>query len=232
MSDLARVCGTQVLGLPKRIFNGKLFFRRLTFSQAGPSNYRMWERPGISRGKKEESVERLVRKAQRGDKKAFMDLIEANQLALYRAAKAILHREEDVEDAVQEAICKAFYKLSDLRQPKYFKTWLTRILINCCYDLMRQQRGLVPLEILPEEGRSDERDLSLDVQQTLNDLGENDRLVLTLFYLNDISVKDISAMLGISEGAVKQRLSHGRKKFREAFEGRETGKVVARHGKK
>ena len=133
---------------------------------------------------------------------------------------------------VQEAICKAFYKLSDLRQPKYFKTWLTRILINCCYDLMRQQRGLVPLEILPEEGRSDERDLSLDVQQTLNDLGENDRLVLTLFYLNDISVKDISAMLGISEGAVKQRLSHGRKKFREAFEGRETGKVVARHGKK
>ena len=127
-------------------------------------------------------MERLVRKAQRGDKKAFMDLIEANQLALYRAAKAILHREEDVEDAVQEAICKAFYKLSDLRQPKYFKTWLTRILINCCYDLIRQQRGLVPLEILPEEGRSDERDLSLDVQQTLNDLGENDRLVLTLFY--------------------------------------------------
>ena len=97
-------------------------------------------------------MERLVRRAQRGDKAAFMDLIEENQLALYRAAKAILHREEDVEDAVQEAICKAFYKLSDLRQPKYFKTWLTRILINCCYDLLRQQKGLVPLEVVPEEG--------------------------------------------------------------------------------
>ena len=47
-------------------------------------------------------MERLVRKAQRGDKNAFMALIEKNQLALYRAAKAILHREEDVEDAVQE----------------------------------------------------------------------------------------------------------------------------------
>ena len=94
-------------------------------------------------------MERLVRRAQRGDKAAFMDLIEENQLALYRAAKAILHREEDVEDAVQEAICKAFYKLSDLRQPKYFKTWLTRILINCCYDLLRQQKGLVPLEVVP-----------------------------------------------------------------------------------
>lgn len=177
-------------------------------------------------------MERLVRKAQRGDKNAFMALIEQNQLALYRAAKAILHREEDVEDAVQEAICKAFYKLSDLRQPKYFKTWLTRILINCCYDLLRQQKGLVPLEILPEEGVSEEREISLDVQQVLRDLGENDRLVLTLYYLNDISVKDIAGMLAISEGAVKQRLSHGRKKFRQVYEERELGKVVARHEKR
>lgn len=177
-------------------------------------------------------MERLVRKAQRGDKNAFMDLIEENQLALYRAAKAILHREEDVEDAVQETICKAFYKLSDLRQPKYIKTWLTRILINCCYDLLRQQKGLVPLEILPEEGMNEERETSLDVQQVLRDLGENDRLTLTLYYLNDISVKDIAGMLAISEGAVKQRLSHGRKKFREAYEKREQGKVVARHEKR
>lgn len=176
-------------------------------------------------------MERLVRKAQQGDKKAFVALIEKNQLALYRAAKAILHREEDVEDAVQETICKAFYKLSDLRQPKYFKTWLTRILINCCYDLLRQQKGLVPLEVLPEEGENPERETSLDVQRALQSLGENDRLVLTLFYLNDISVKDIAGMLSISEGAVKQRLSHGRKKFREAYQEQETGKVVARHGK-
>ena len=118
-------------------------------------------------------MDRLVRKAQRGDKDAFVGLIEKNQLALYRTAKAILHREEDVEDAVQEAICKAFYKLSDLRQPKYFKTWLTRILINCCYDLLRQQRGLVPLEVLPEEGRADDRDLPLDVRRALDSLGEN-----------------------------------------------------------
>ena len=94
-------------------------------------------------------MERLVRKAQRGDKNAFMALIEKNQLALYRAAKAILHREEDVEDAVQETICKAFYKLSDLRQPKYFKTWLTRILINCCYDLLRQQKAWCPWKSSP-----------------------------------------------------------------------------------
>lgn len=53
-------------------------------------------------------MERLVRRAQRGDKAAFMDLIEENQLALYRAAKAILHREEDVEDADRRPSARPF----------------------------------------------------------------------------------------------------------------------------
>lgn len=97
--------------------------------------------------------------------------------------------------------------------------------------MLRQQKGLVPLEILPEEGRADDRELSLDVQRVLQALGENDRLAMTLYYLNDISVKDIAAMLAISEGAVKQRLSHGRKKFREAYEEQERGKG-ARHEKR
>ena len=105
-------------------------------------------------------------------------------------------------------------------------------MINCCYDLLRQQKGLVPLELLPEEGVTEERETSLDVRQALNDLGENDRLAMTLYYLNGLPIKDVAQMLGISEGAVKQRLSHGRKKFREAYEGRESGKVVARHGRK
>ena len=142
-----------------------------------------------------------------GRQNAFMALIEKNQLALYRAAKAILHREEDVEDAVQETICKAFYKLSDLRQPKYFKTWLTRILINCCYDLLRQQKGLVPLEILPRGGGQRRAGDLFGRAAGAGRAGENDRLALTLYYLNDLPIKDIAEMLQISEGAVKQRLS-------------------------
>ena len=61
-------------------------------------------------------MDRLVRKAQSGDKAAFVRLIEENQLTMYRTAKAILHQEADVEDAVQEAICRAFDKLCTLRQ--------------------------------------------------------------------------------------------------------------------
>lgn len=166
-------------------------------------------------------MERWVKKAQNGDRDAFLRLMQANELAMYRVAKSILHNETDVEDAVQEAVCRAFYKMDTVRQPRYFKTWLTRVVINCCYDLLRQQKGLVPLELLPEEGREDDRDLSLDVQKTLEALGENDRLILTLYYLNDLPVKQIAQLLSITEGAAKMRLSHGRKKFKEIFEARE-----------
>ncbi len=166
-------------------------------------------------------MDKWVRKAQNGDKDAFLRLVQDHQLAMYRTAKAILHNETDVEDAVQEAVCRCFYKISTLRQPAYFKTWLTRVVINCCYDILRQRKGLLPLDLLPEEGRTDDRDLSLDVQQTLAALGENDRLILTLYYLNDLPVKEIAKLLSISEGAAKMRLVHGRKKFKETFERRE-----------
>ena len=166
-------------------------------------------------------MERWVKKAQNGDRDAFLRLMQANELAMYRVAKSILHNEVDVEDAVQEAICRAFYKMDTIRQPKFFKTWMTRVVINCCYDLLRQQKGLVPLELLPVEGREDDREISLDVRQTLEALGENDRLILTLYYLNDLPVKQIAQLLSITEGSAKMRLSHGRKKFKEIFQARE-----------
>lgn len=169
------------------------------------------------------AVEQLVKKAQSGDKDAFLVLMEENKLALSRAAMAILHNEEDVADAVAETVYKAFYKLKDLRQPKYFKTWMTRILIRNCYDLLHSRNGLVSEDLAPETGYEEERETSLDVRASMAELGENDRLVLTLYYLNDIAVKDIAKLLSISESAVKARLVHGRKKFRQVYEHRETG---------
>ena len=121
-----------------------------------------------------------MRKAQKGDKDAFLRLMDEYQLPMYRTAKAILQNEDDVEDAVQEAVYRAFYKISSIRQPKFFKTWLTRVVINCSYDLLRQRQGLLPLEVLPEEGREEDNDTPLDVRAALAALSENDQLVLTL----------------------------------------------------
>ncbi len=168
-----------------------------------------------------ETTEKLVKKAQKGDKAAFVDLMERHKLSMSRAAMAILHNEEDTADAVQETALAAFTKLRTLREPKYFKTWLIRILIHNCYDLLRGQQRNVSLDLLPDRdwgtGRVEERDNIIDIRESLNSLAENDRLVLTLFYLDDLSVRDISQLLSVKEATVRTRLHRGRERFRKAY---------------
>ncbi len=166
-------------------------------------------------------TEKLVKRAQKGDKDAFVALIEAHKLSMSRAAIAILHNEEDAADAVSETVLTAFAKLCTLREPKYFKTWLTRVLICNCYDILRSRRNSVPLENLPEIGREEDRDRIIDIQASLAVLAENDRLVLTLYYLDGLSVKDISRMLSVNENTVKSRLSRGRQRFKKVYTERE-----------
>ena len=97
-------------------------------------------------------TEKLVRMAQRGDREAFVCLMEAHKLSMSRTALAVLHNEEDAADAIGDTVLTAFTKLCTLREPKYFKTWLTRVLLCNCYSILRLRRGLAPLEELPETG--------------------------------------------------------------------------------
>lgn len=94
-------------------------------------------------------MEKLVKQAQRGDKAAFLELIEGNKLSLSRAAMAIVHNEEDAADAVSETVLTVFQKLCTLREPKYFKSWMMRILIYHCYDILRRRKRSVSWETLP-----------------------------------------------------------------------------------
>ena len=70
-----------------------------------------------------------VRKAKYGDKEAFCNLVRINKVAIYRIAKSILTKEEDIEDAVSEAILKAYKNIKTLKNDDFFKTWLIRIVI-------------------------------------------------------------------------------------------------------
>lgn len=162
-------------------------------------------------------VERLIKKARNGDKEAFVALMEENKLSMIAAARAILKNEEDVADALQETVLTAFQKLHSLREPKFFKTWLMRILINHSCGILRSKK-LVPLsDYLPEKGDTPELDTAIDVKNSLCDLCESDRLVLTLYYLEDLRQKDIADILGISENAVKQRIARGKRHFKELY---------------
>ena len=162
-------------------------------------------------------TDQLVRRAQRGDKDAFVALMEQYKAALYRAARAILHSDEDAADAIQETVLEAWRSLPKLEAPRYCKTWLTRVLIYNCYDILRRKKRETPVEFLPEQAAEEQGEEAMDVKRTLQKRSQNDRLVLTLFYLNDMPVKQIARTLDVSENTVRTRLTRGRARFREAY---------------
>ena len=170
-------------------------------------------------------TEKLVRRAQKGDKDAFVALLEQEKLSLTRAALAILHHDEDAADAVSETALTAFWKLHTLREARYFKTWLMRILIYNAYAILRKRKPELAFEEVPEQEPCEDemvrQDGVIDIQQSLSRLAQNDRLVLTLFYLDGLSVKEIGTLLGLKEGAVKTKLHRARERFRQVYEEQE-----------
>ena len=83
-------------------------------------------------------MENLVKKAKSGDSGAFAQLIRMNTQSMYKVAWAYLKNDEDVADAIQETILKCYEKLSTLKKDSYFKTWMIRILINNCNEMLRK----------------------------------------------------------------------------------------------
>ena len=150
------------------------------------------------------------------DKEAFCAQVMAHQDAMFRTAKAILRRDEDAEDAVQEAICAAYAARSALRDPERFKPWILRILTNKCYDVCRHQRPTVDLDVVREHLPAQEPDHveNLALWQAVMTLSGDLRITVTLYYYDGLSIREISRILGISEAAVKTRLSRGRERLR------------------
>lgn len=163
--------------------------------------------------------EQLARQAKRGDTEAFSQLVLQNEALLARTAMTIVRDADDAADAVQEAILSAWQNVEKLRQPKYFRTWLTRILIRECYTLCeeRDKHRHGELAAALDAAEEPDRDAALDVRAALEELGENDRLLLGMYYADGLSVREIAKILELSESAVKQRLHRGRRHFRSAY---------------
>ena len=94
----------------------------------------------------------LVKQAQRGDADAFVALIEKYKMDLYKVAKACLKNEEDVADVMQETTLSAWEHIGELKKAAYFKTWLTRILINNCNNVLRERKRCIATEDFSMQG--------------------------------------------------------------------------------
>lgn len=148
----------------------------------------------------------------------YMRRVRAIEGRLYRIAQAILWRDADCADAIQEAVFRGWMKKDNLNDPALFEPWLVRILVNQCRDMLRRRkREGLPLAIeIADEDRLCE---DLHLRLALKRLPEKYRLPLVLHHLEGYPLEDIADALGIPRGRVASRLRLARKLLRTLLDG-------------
>lgn len=173
----------------------------------------------------------LVTRAQREDKEAFEELIRRHQQRVFAVAARILRKREDIEDISQQVFVKAYFSIKRFDQRAAFSTWLYKITVNECWDLLRKKK-VRPLlyeadlseeqsqQVTAAEGlRSTEPDIlerlsaRQRVEQLLAGLDERDRLMLILKEVEGLSIEEIGETMEINANTVKVRLFRARRKI-------------------
>lgn len=152
------------------------------------------------------------------------NLILQVQDSLYHVAKTLLKQDADCADAISETIVKAFSNIHTLREDRYGKTWLIRILINECYGILRKKKVIVSIEDYQQEQQYGEQEDYSELYQAISRLHEDMRLCIVLYYLEGYSVKEIASLLKVTESTVKNRLMRARRILKSDLEMEEAGK--------
>jgi RNA polymerase sigma-70 factor, ECF subfamily len=184
-----------------------------------------------------------IKRAQQGDSEAFGALVQRYQSRVFSLVYHLVHRRDEVEDLAQEIFIKAFRGIRSYNFQSSFRTWLSRIGTNHCYDYLRHERASrvsyywqmgedrqqeleshvasQPKDDLNDEDRALLRDL---VEKLLDRASESDRQILILKELQDNSVEDIAAILNLKPTTVKVRLHRARKRMLEDLRNWREGK--------
>jgi RNA polymerase sigma-70 factor (ECF subfamily) len=180
----------------------------------------------------------LVAGAKTGDARAFELLVQRNEAKILSLAQRMTRHREDAEDVVQQSFQKAFIHLKNFEGQSLFSTWLTRIAINEALMLLRRRRGTREVPIA-ESTTEDETALPLDIpdpgpnpedsclqreqqrilSSAVNELTPGMRKAIELRELGGLSTGETAQVMGLSVGAVKARVFHGRRKLRKTLKG-------------
>lgn len=158
-----------------------------------------------------------VKRAKAGDVNEIGNIIQENVQAMYRVAFGILKNEDEIYDAISNTTIIVFEKIASLKKEEFFKTWLTRILINECYKIYNQNKKVIYLENCAPESLDNlqytEKDRleEQDARNLLKNLSKDLKETVLLYYFEDFSVREVAEILNIPEGTVKSRLSKARK---------------------
>ena len=152
----------------------------------------------------------LVKRAIKGDRQAFEKLMDIYFDRLCREAYIRCKYEEDVKEIVQETIYKAYRNIRSLKEPQYFKTWLSRILINVANDYLRN-KGMVDLELdetsyVKEVVIEDKIEIKIDLYNAIDELEDKYKDAVILRYIDDLKIEDISKLLDRPVNTIKTHL--------------------------
>lgn len=144
------------------------------------------------------------------NKEVFAEEVRKSEETLYRVSKSILQNDKDCEDAVQEAILRAYNKLYTLKKEELFRTWLVRIMINECYKIKRFHKRVVSYDeyIRPEVPITEEN--YSELYTCIMELSEELRTLVILYYIEGFSTSEMAVILKMSVGTIKSRLSRAR----------------------
>ena len=172
--------------------------------------------------------------AKRGDSAAFETLCKQSANTVFHVARRMMRNNEDAEDVVQESLQQAFVHLKSFNGDSRFSTWLSRIAINAALMKLRKKRHLWDVS-LDDSAETEESSFRIDIEdqglnpeqlyaeterqrilfEAMNDLTPGLRKAMELREIDERSTEETAQIMGISVGAVKARVFHGRRKLRE-----------------
>lgn len=175
-------------------------------------------------------TEELITRARNHDQAAITELYNKTYSNVYYTIKALVKDEDAALDILQDSYIKAFRSLDQLKEPAKFKAWIKQIAHNRAIDFLRKTKPILFINMESDDGDMplefedtnvdnlpdvviDRKETSRLIREILNELPDEQRAVISMFYYEQLSVKEIAEQLGVSENTVKSRLNYGRKKI-------------------
>jgi RNA polymerase sigma-70 factor (ECF subfamily) len=175
----------------------------------------------------------LIQKAKQGDENSFESLILGCQNKAYNIALRYLKNEEDAMDALQESFIKIFRHLSGFKEDSRFDTWVYRIVVNTCNDMLRKNSNLkitdsifrmeddretvieIPDSTCSPEDVFDKKETSRHIISCMERLNQEQKEIIVLRDVQGFTYDEISEILNCSIGTVKSRINRSRLRLRE-----------------
>lgn len=195
----------------------------------------------------------LIRKWKEGDEDAFSAMYERYRQTAMRTAWLLCHNLADSEDIVQETFVQCYFHIQELKDESRFRPWMLKCLVRTGWKLMKKQKREMPeaqMELHLERERYLEstfsgktsgepleeaiaREFSGELTKAVRRLSEKHRLVIVLYYYDELSVHEIAKITGCLEGTVKSRLHFARRQLKKMLSDageEETGRIIYERG--